>query len=223
MLRTKPFYLFSPLLLSGGIAVIIALFALNVAAQSGRRTAKPPTPEATPTPETQPDPPKRPPPDKTGPTILVGIDNTDTFSNIPLYYPETVLRSCVDRLDDSSVKVDVVGRALTRGDAVKKAKELKEGEGYVALLQLKFDSMSNSNSSINDLVVEYVVFAPTTAKIATSGRAYLGSTQKGAIIPRTGGATNAMYAEQLLKRAGAEAAERILNGLHVGVLPRTGP
>ncbi len=222
MIRTKIDYLFSQADVPGLlVAVMIALCALTVAAQSGRRVSRPPAPEPTPAPATEPTPPKKPPTEKTGPSLLVGIDNTDSFLSLPIYYHDTVLRSCVDRLNDSSIKVDVVDRSMNRGEAVKKAKDQKEA--YVALLQLKYDNMSNSGNTIYDLVVEYVVFAPTTAKIVTSGRAYLGSTQKGAVIPRTTGGTTAMYTEQLLKRAGEEVAERILHGLHVGILPRSGP
>ena len=148
---------------------------------------------------------------------MVGIDSSDSFSNLPLYFNDTVLRSCAQRLNDSSAKADVADRSMNRGEAVKKAKD--EKEAYVVLLQLKYDNMSNSSNTIYDLIVEYVVFAPTTAKIVTSGRAYLGANQKGAVIPRTTGGTTAMYTELLLKRAGEEAAERILHALHVGILP----
>jgi hypothetical protein len=192
----------------------VALCAASASAQSGRHAAKA---APTPAPTTEPPPLKKPPAEKTGPSLLVGSDSTDVFLNVPPYYHDTVLQSCAHRLNDSSAKADVADRSMNRGEAVKKAKD--EKEAYVVLLQLKYDNMNNSNNSIYDLIVEYVVFAPTTAKIVTTGRAYLGATQKGAVIPRTTGGTTAMYTEQLLKRAGEEAAERILHALHVGTLP----
>ena len=197
-----------------------ALCAASGSGQSGRHAVKA-SPTPAPTPATEPAPPKKPPTKKTGLSLLVGIDTTDVFLNVPPYFHDTVLQSCAHRLNDSPAKADVADRGLNRGEAVKKAKA--EKEVYVVLLQLKYDNMNNSNNTIYDLIVEYVVFAPTTAKIVTTGQTYLGATQKGAVIPRTTGGTNAMYAELLLKRAGEEAAERILHALHVGALPPTLP
>jgi hypothetical protein len=147
------------------------------------------------------------------------MDESDSFAGIPFSFYDTVLGSCAHRLRNSSANIDVVERSINRGEAVKKAKG--EKETFVVWLRLVYDSMrSSSTPSYDQLIVDYIVFAPTTAKIATSGRTYPGAYRKGAIIVPKTGSGNVIYTEQLLKRAAEEAAERILDGLHIVELPR---
>ena len=85
-------------------------------------------------------------------------------------------------------------------------------------LSLKLDSMARS---YDDMVLEFVVFAPGTAKIVTNGRSYMNSNRAGPIsVPRTGGGTSALYIEQMLKRAGEDAGDRILKSLHLDQVPK---
>ena len=68
--------------------------------------------------------------------------------------------------------------------------------------------------------MEFVVFAPQTGKVVTSGTAYSGGTRKGPIVvgpTRTPGGP--MYREQLLRRAGEEIGDRILKALNLDIPP----
>ena len=80
------------------------------------------------------------------------------------------MRGCADRLrSHSSAHVTVAQGNMSRGEAIKKAKA--ETTTYVVLLRLVLDQMYAR--SYDDLELDYVVFAPQTAKVITSGRTYL--------------------------------------------------
>lgn len=103
---------------------------------------------------------------------------------------------------------------MSRGEAIKKAKG--ETTTYVVLMKLVLDE---SARSYNDLEVEFVVFTPKTAKVVTSGRTYLNANRSGPIVvgPTARGSSSPLYREQLLKRAGEDAGERILKALNLNV------
>lgn len=196
---------------------LIIVFAITVQAQSGRRQNKPepaapvptPTPEPTPTPKVE---------IKSELGFIVGIDTGHMFNYYPLSYYTAVVQACADRLrKTSSAKVSTSGE-MNRGDAIKKAKA--EKITYVVLLRLVSYTMGGSRGQGQDIELEYVVFAPITAKIATSGRSYQNASRKGPVIvqPPGGGTSSVLYRELLLKRAAEEAADRILKSLHL-----TGP
>jgi len=200
--------------------VVFVLCTSSAIAQSGRRTNKPatsatPIPEPTPTVRTKAE-------EKSDLAIILGLER-DMFSGLG-YYDHVVLQSCADRLKHASVAVDVSDRDLNRGDAVKRAKA--EKDAFVVLLKIRSDTaIENPTPDPNDLSIEYVVFAPTTAKVVTTGHSYPGNVRKGGVsIPvNPGRGNNAMYLEQLLRQAAQDAAERILNALHVFDLPSTRP
>jgi hypothetical protein len=152
------------------------------------------------------------------------MDRRDTFANFPISFYDAALIGCADSLKQgSSAKIDVAQQEMTRADAIKKAKD--EKTTYVILLKVANQSMTSStSSSSSDLAVEYVVFAPTTGKVATSGRAYPGSARKGPVVvgPGIPSSNNAILGEQMLKRAGEEAGDRILSALHIS-FPTTPP
>lgn len=194
-------------------AVVLALSVLTVQAQSGRKQVKPEpvAPVPTPTPEPTPTPKKEEP--KSELLFFIGADRNDTFSSFPFTYYDAVVRGCADRLRSrSSADVDVTDRSFTRGEAIKKAKA--DTKTYTVLLTLKLDSMARS---YDDMVLEFVVFAPTTAKVVANGNSYLNSNRAGPISVPRGGSTSAMYREQLLKLAGEDAGNRILKSLHLDV------
>jgi hypothetical protein len=199
--------------------LLIAVCVSSVSAQSGRRQVKPPpaAPVPSPTPEPTPVPKKA---DKDSELLFfVGADRHDSFSNLPFSYHDAALRGCVDRLRRSSASVDVTEKSLTRSEAIKRAKS-EEG-GYVVMLNLTLDSMARS---YDDLEVEFLVFAPGTAKLVTSGRSYLNGRRAGSVVvgPGSRGSTSGLYREQLLKQAGEEAGDRILKALHLNVdIPRS--
>jgi len=204
--------------------VTLVLFAcvFVVQAQSGRRQTKPApaAPIPTPTPEPTPTPKK----DQKEPDIIfyVGVDRSRNYSFYPSSYYDAVLAGVSEVLRHSSAQVDVTNRDLTRGEAIKKSKE--NAKTYTVLLEFSTQAMSgNPNSSSADQIeLEYVVFAPGTAKVATSGRSYQNANRKGPVIigPPGGGGSGVIYREVLLKRAGEEAGERILRALHLTV-PKT--
>jgi hypothetical protein len=189
---------------------LLVLSAASVAAQSGRRAPKTaPVPIPTPSPETTPS--RKKAPDGPALSVVVGIDD-DAFSNIPLYFNGSVLGSCVDRLrDEPGVKVYVAERSMNRSEAVKRAKA--EKESYVALLHLRGDNMAGSSTSLSDVFIEYVVFAPTTGKVVATGHAYQQAYRNRGVVLGPGTSGSSVYTEYRLKEAARDAAERILNAL----------
>lgn len=192
---------------------VLALCVWSVQAQSGRRNAKPPpaAPVPTPTPEPTPTPKKA---DKESELLFfVGADRHDSFATFPFSYYDAALRGCADRLRaGSSAGVDVSDKSLNRGDAIKKAKS--ESGSYVVLLTLKFDQLARS---YDDLILEFVVFAPGTAKVVTTGRSYPAATRAGPVIAGPRGPTGSVYRERLIMQAGEDAGNRILKALHLDV------
>jgi hypothetical protein len=202
------------------IMLVIVLSVWGVQAQSGRKHVKtaPAAPVPTPTPEPTPTPKK---PDKESELLFyIGADRHDSFSTLPLSYHDAALRGCADRLRaGSSGTVNIVDTSFNRGDAIKKAKS--ETRSYVVLLTLKFDTMARS---YDDLILEFVVFAPGTAKIVTSGNSYTTGRRAGPVIvgPTGRSSTSPLYREKLLQLAGEDAADRILKALHLNVeMPRS--
>jgi len=59
-----------------------------------------------------------------------------------------------------------------------------------------------------------VVFAPVTGKIATTGSTYPNARRAGPVVLGPG-SNPALYRDQLLVRAGEDAADRILKALHL--------
>ena len=196
--------------------IVLAVCAVAVQAQSGRKKIPPPpaAPVPTPTPEPTPEPKPQKENDELG--FIIGADSFGTHEVLPLTYYEAAMHGCADRLrSGSSAHVTVSQQNMSRGDAIKRAKS--ETKTYVVLMKLVLDRMYAK--SYNDLEVEYVVFAPQTAKTVTSGRTFLNVNSKGPVIvgPSRRETTSAIYREQLLKIAGEEAGERILKALNLNV------
>ena len=193
-------------------AVVLALCVLTVQAQSGRRHTKPEpaAPVPTPTPEPTPTPKKEE--KKSELVFFIGADRNDAYATFPFSYYDAVVRGCADRLrSGSSASIEITDRLFSRGEAIKKAKA--ETSTYVVLLALKYDTMARSS---DEMILEFVVFAPGTAKIAANGRSYMNSNRAGpVVVPR--GSSNVLYREQLLKLAGEDAGNRILKSLHLDV------
>ena len=200
--------------------LVIALAAWSVQAQSGRKHSKPaPVAEIpTPTPEPTATPKKT---DKVSELLFyVGADRTDTTAMLSFAYYDWAIRGCADRLrSGSSAGVDITDQSFSRGEAIKKAKS--ETKSCTVLLNLKFDNMARTDT---ELILEYIVFAPGTAKIVTQGHSYLNANRAGPIIagPTTSRVpNNDLYREQIIRRAGEDAGNRILKALHLDVdIPR---
>ena len=193
--------------------LVLALCLWSAHAQSGRKHAKtaPAEPVPTPTPEPTPTPKKAE--KDSGLMFYVGADRSDAFSNIPLSYHDAAIQGCVDRLRGSSASVDVNNRSLSRGEAIKKAKS--ETGSYVVLLTLKLATMAQTS---DDLVLEFIVFAPGTGKIVTSGNSYTKGIRSGPVVVGTGRtSTSGLYLEKIIELAGEDAGNRILKALHLDV------
>ncbi len=203
------------------VGLLLVLSASVTNAQSGRRqkTPEPAAPVPTPTPEPTPTPKS----EQKEPEILivVGADRNRTYEYIPSTFYDAALQGCAEALRNSSAGVDVRFGDLRRGDAIKMAKG--GVKTYVVVLELTAQTMTGSptNTDYDKIDLEYVVFAPGTGKVATSGRTYPNGTGKGPVsvgLPRT---NSGLYREVLFKRAGEDAGERILKALHLDRAPRT--
>lgn len=199
-------------------ALIIVLCALSVQAQSGRRRTTPPpvAPVPTPTPEATPTPKKSDREDEL--LFSLGADRYSSNVNLPFSYYDAALLGCGERLRaGSSASVDVISKDFSRGDAIKRAKA--ETKSYVVFMTLTADTMGRR---ADELILEYIVFAPVTAKIVTSGRSYMTGRRAGPVIvqpPNT--RDGALYREETLRRMGEDAGERILKALHLNMpLPK---
>ena len=196
-------------------AALLFSCAAAVFAQSGRRATKSaPAPVATP----EPTPAPAKPAENTKPalTFIIGMDRFGDFSGIPLYVASGVLRSFAGRLDEpASVAVAVESQDMGRSAATQRAKG--EKEAYVVWLQLVSNNLSGRsgpNDTPNDIAIEFIVLAPTTAKQVTSGRTYPGAYRNRGVIanPRTSGADG----DYQLNQAAKAAAERVLDHFHIG-------
>ena len=206
------------------ISFVVSVSLLCIAtafAQSGRRGQKSqPPPVATPTPI-----PKAPEKKETpAVTFFLGVDRYQGFSNIPLSFYRTIAYECAQRFNETAgAKADVATQEMTRGDAVRKAKEAKAG--FVVWLRLKVENLSGDPTFVEDLnqiYIEYTVFAATTAKTAAWGHTYQQGYRKGGVVVGnpTPGRGNPARSEYLLKQAAREAADRILEALKFGTSPQ---
>lgn len=199
------------------IAVIafVSLCFSSALAQSGRRAPKSSLPAPTPTPQATPAEKKPVAETEAALSFVVGIDRVANFSTIPMYFYDSVLRACAERLEDSSsVKVNVENREMNRPEAVKRAKA--ETESHIVWLQLRYQSGSGqSEEDLREVYIDYWVFAPTTAKMVTNGRSYQQVYSGGGVImtPNPGGRVSLPYTEKLLKQAARDAADKILSAM----------
>ena len=192
------------------VTLIIALCALSVQAQSGRRQTKPApaAPVPTPTPEPTPVPKKE---EKEDLLFFIGANRYVSDASYPYSYYAAVIQGCAERLRTRSpASVDVTDKDFTRGEAIKKAKS--ESKSYVVLLTLSLDAPARS---YDDVALEYVVFTPGTAKVLTSGRTYQSVNRKGPIVVGPTSRGSGLYREQLLQQAGEDTGDKILKALHL--------
>ncbi|HKS09520.1 MAG TPA: hypothetical protein VJS13_08245 [Pyrinomonadaceae bacterium] len=199
------------------LLLLVAICATVAQAQSGRRQPKPPpsAPVPTPTPEPTPEPKKPQKESEIG--FIVGSDRFgNPTENYPISYYDAAMTGCADQLrTGSSAAVSVSGSNMSRGEAIKKAKG--ETKTYVVWIRLVLDEMTAR--SLDDLEIEFVVFSPQTAKVVINGRSYLNVNRRGPIIvgPSSRGPGGALYREELIRRAGEDAGERILKALNLDI------
>lgn len=204
------------------LALLIALCCLAAYAQSGRRQTKPApaTPVPTPTPEATPKPAPKDDKDEFNFFVTTGHRGA-SVSRAPLSFHDAATNGCAEQLRKrTSLDVAVSLQEVSRGEAIEKAKAGKTT--YVVMVSVIEDYMSASSSGYYEFEVDYVVFAPVTAKVMASGRTYESSARKGPIsVGRPKNVNLPSYREALLRRAGADAADRIVKSLHLSD-PRPG-
>jgi hypothetical protein len=197
------------------IVIIFALgCAATAAAQSGRRAPKS-TPAAAPTPEPAPTPVAASKLPKPVLQFVVGLDRYDSFSSISIVTYNDVLRSCAQRLDESpSITVERVERSLSRNEAINRAKA--EKNAYVVWLRVREDDMSNNTTGTpGNVFIEYVVFAPTTAKVVSTGSAY---PRRRGIIPSS--RTPGINGDREVIEAARAVANKILAAMQMHIPSR---
>lgn len=193
--------------------MVVLLCAFTASAQSGRRQKQPAPAAPVPTPTPEPTPVPKKVNEEADVFLLVAADRSGSFSSIPITFYDAVVRGCSERMRRvSTVAVEVAQRDLTRGEAIKKA---KDDASYVVLLTLAYDAMARSQ---DDIVVEFVVFMPETAKVLTTGRSYLNSNRAGPlIVNQPSRLPGGLYKEELFRLAGEDAANRILKKMNLSV------
>ena len=151
--------------------------------------------------------------------LLVSIENRDVLTNVPYYLSDTVLDNCVRRLDDATeIKATTAGRAMTRADAITKAKA--EKEAYVVFLQIESDispSAKQAKNGPDELYVRYTIFEPVTAKIKQWGRTHQQIYKTGRGGVSTTAKNSPLYSEYALKQAAKETAERVLEAFEIRI------
>lgn len=199
---------------------LVAMCALAIVAQSGRRVRKPEPPAPVPSPEATPAP---TPAAKPAPTLtfIVAVEKFGEVSRVSLYTYSGVLHSCADRLNaSSSVKADASSSDMTRADAVRQAKA--EKEAYIVWLQLRANNYGRPSvyDDPNHVYLQYTVLAPTTAKQVTSGNTFPEAYRN----TRGRVPTSTTSGDYYLNQAARGAAERILDHFHrrlPGTIPQT--
>jgi hypothetical protein len=129
---------------------------------------------------------------------------------IPGYMMDAVWRGFVERFKDYSSIMLSGEKRMSRKQAIDRAK--KQTESFVVLLQLGTEAINPSmgGTSVDDLVVSYLIFTPGTAKVKDQGHVYLRS-YRGVLGTRlpTGRESTQLY------EAGREAASRVLSDLDI--------
>ena len=145
--------------------------------------------------------------------LNVGMDNNASFVHFPLNFYADALRTIIERLSKGGfVKVNDMG-TITRGEAVNSAKAEKEASTFVVYLDLKVDNVNMDPDAFSqdgrDAIIEYWVFAPGTAKTATTGHSYARAYENkvGVLRPNSSGT----FDNYLVNMAAKAAAERILD------------
>lgn len=208
------------------VLCVLLILALSQAAfaQSGRRQRQsgrdvtPPvvTTEAEANPEVEVKKTTTVKPDAVATLIVVGDTSSSSLVILPGYL-STAVDACVKRLSLSAALNVTAGGSMSRGQAVAHAKRQKEA--FVVWMEAVVE---DARGSSNGMAIDYAVFTPETAKVKMFGRVYLetGRAAGGRIGVNLPTVTNTMPLGYLMKEAGQEVAERIMDKFHVRALDR---
>jgi hypothetical protein len=215
---------------------VLLLYALIVAlascaatpAQSGRRSKS-----------QQPQPPPAPPAESEShsgptdtkpapPTMHIIVTKSVPSANVALW-TSMAYRSFVDRLKDSPGLDVVEGKEMNRKQAIELAKSKEGEETYVAWLQMEVDvetgdTERTSIASINPgcLFINYYLYSPGTGKVKAQGKVYqdgyqsvcTGVPSRPSPFPTSLPQSRRMPVDYTLRKAGREAANRVLDALN---------
>ena len=203
--------------------VLLAL-SIQIEAQSGRRGARSSTPPVvTPDPATT----KHSNSDSAKPLvqnalawkvrILVGRQPTSKH----LHSEDVIAASFVKRLNQyANLECSSIGD-IKENQAIGRAKS--ETDAFVALLRFDVDSYQNGTIILNsqDLLIEYLVFAPRTGKKQTKGKVYFQGVGGGRM--RKGDWPNGTPIKITPEAAGIEAAEDLYSWIALTAFARPKP
>jgi RNase H-fold protein (predicted Holliday junction resolvase) len=153
-------------------------------------------------------------------SLVVVANPVSGLDSVPTSYQRTVYDSFIRRLSSSS-NLNVIGEEdMNRSEAIKRAKS--EKEKYVVWLGVGTDNQGTlGQTEMDNIAIEYYVFTPTTGKTKTHGRVYPEMKRVkntiGLPIPK-----GRMIEEMYLRRAGEEAADRIIKSFNLS-LPTNRP
>jgi hypothetical protein len=204
-------------------ALVMIASAIMSTAQSGRRIPKKNNPPPLET--TLPEPPKtteQPAPEKPAPEtprtpILVVRYVPGVYTSY--IAADIVTDGCAARLGQSASLSVRKGKEMTRKGASDFAKN--SSDTYVAWLEIQSDQsgMTTRDDGTGRYSIAYTLFIPGTGKTKTSGRIYPRQYQ-----PNVGGLplpvpTSRAPAEYILRQAGEDAADRMMNAMDL-IIPR---
>jgi hypothetical protein len=191
-------------------------------AQSGRRPAKviSPSPPVV-TPDAASETKVKTPKPKPAPvaTLAVGGDRQATSFDLHPSYLDLALNACIERLQKSAgLAVNPAGSSMNRKDAIDRAK--RQNEEHVVWLEMKVERTGPSSSQV---VLEYSVYEPQTAKLKNSGRVYMDGTRRvggGPIGIGVPSVSRRLPLDYLAREAGLNVAERVLDLFRVDTRER---
>jgi hypothetical protein len=208
---------FSRLLSLSFVVIFVLCAASTISAQSGRRAPKSqPSPADAALPEPTPSSVPAVVQEKPKQTLrlVVGIEQYGSFSSVSISTYSGVLRTCAERLDEPpSVSVERVERPMSHNEVTKRAKS--EKIAYVVWLRVREDEMSSKPTGTpNNAYIEYMVFAPGTAKLVASGATYPKNRgiNQGSRLPSPNG-------DHDFNEAARTTANKILSALQLHIPP----
>ena len=201
-------------------------------AQSGRRQPKPRSPVPAPTPAGEPggvsdsdERPKRADNEPLYSFYVLEDENYDVFMNIPTAARDIITESFVARLRESP---NVSASAGGKGDRRRARDHAKvEQKAYTVLLEVTADQTMGRRPrnagepvSLEQMAVNYYVYAPGTATLKVQGQVYMRPAQASARVggirlPIPAPTSSRIGVEYILEQAGRDAAERVAASLDI--------
>jgi hypothetical protein len=214
----------SRVLLSLSLSILIVVFASTiVSGQSGRRVPKRP-PQTEPTPQKTEDARQEsasPVEDKERTKVAV-VKHLPHINSSALY-TNMVVEECVARLRQAATLNVIQGKDMRRKDARDYARESEDT--HVVFIQLEIDTADTDDPHVSigpipsrALFVEYILFEAGTGKQKATGRIYQHRSVPGGPLPGKL-PTSTGDAEQRMRYAGKQAADRILDALRISLIP----